>query len=932
MQFEHVKKRIINGLISEIVAIGASELELVGHAVIELIEVRKLVHHGLNKDYRPVGYTVDTFSQDGSIVGEYSAEKGYFEDSSKKDETPKFRKIENDIDHALTHGSPKKIYLIASQEEPESFRGKFRSTDHGKRYAELVNIFDARELAKYIYEFSVSNPDTAGFFGDFFPEFAQNLQNYEYYGRVPGTCENHQSEEAILNAVRAQFSAGNNVCVLYGLSGSGKTQAAIDFVHKEVDAFENYIWISGEDWRKDTPLSSIQRSRGGIPFNVAGTFNSGKTLLIVDSLERAADLALFGELQTGFNLGGVVLATSQLNTPGNPLYVATPRLSSESAAKVLGEEPTNLSDAAAKFIEACRFSPLILSTTRNISELGDVSKDDLYREVLSDPRTLSQGDGTSIMKALLRRLEANNLAALVRIADSGSSAHDSRFLAHFIGQIERVNLQRLAILQPATAPGVLKVHDLICEAVKDKPGSKAIADSIEEYVRKLCGEMVPSVIREIHLCSDQLLDANTARGARKPDWLLYSLLQVDNSARHAWAGDLHALPITTEGSLAEVLCIVDAREAHAYSIDDYDTRQQYYRACATEYQKAIDAGVEEEVRAELLHHRGKTLRRCGMLSEALSCFSDLLTIRPGWHATYGQIAHLGTQREANGELKAEGERAMQWLVGRMLADVFSVPLRVSLAAIARLRSYRAVCEYLSGDKERVEAMAEAIAMSALEGLDQFYEAYLSFTSVFGYHHMQVCVAMAEALPEILAIPPNAVEPRQWASACESLTNTATAAGRLGKHELEARISKGAATFAAALDSAAVVEPFVARVIAKTYISAGMPQKAIDRIKKVAPERVDHWLLYQKSRAQLLLDMAEPALRTAELALESAKRDAKASDRWAIYFDQLSKCAEKMQDLPLAKSYSQDAIAHCTDEQYLRDLTQRHQALDSVEAK
>lgn len=144
MHFEHVKKRIINGLIDEIVAMGATELELVGHAVIELLEAKKLVHHGLNKDYRPVGYTVDTFSQDGSTVGEYSAEKGYFEDSSKPGDPPKFKKIEGDIDHALTHGSPKSIYLIASQEEPESFRGKFRSTDRGKAYADVVKILDAR--------------------------------------------------------------------------------------------------------------------------------------------------------------------------------------------------------------------------------------------------------------------------------------------------------------------------------------------------------------------------------------------------------------------------------------------------------------------------------------------------------------------------------------------------------------------------------------------------------------------------------------------------------------------------------------------------------------------------------------------------------------------------------------------------------------------
>lgn len=80
MQTEAIKKRIIKGLTEEITLIGATDLELVGHALIELIETKRLVHHGINTEHRPVGYTVDSFTQDGSIVGEYSTEKGYFVD------------------------------------------------------------------------------------------------------------------------------------------------------------------------------------------------------------------------------------------------------------------------------------------------------------------------------------------------------------------------------------------------------------------------------------------------------------------------------------------------------------------------------------------------------------------------------------------------------------------------------------------------------------------------------------------------------------------------------------------------------------------------------------------------------------------------------------------------------------------------------------
>jgi tetratricopeptide (TPR) repeat protein len=931
VQFEHIKKHIISDLISEIVAMGAGDLELVGHALIEHIEGQRLIHRGLNKDYRPVGYTVDTYSQDSTVVGEYSAKKNYFDNSAKKDDPPVFTKIEDDIDHALTHGTPKKIYLIASQEEPESFRAQFLSTPHGIRHATILNIIDARLLAKYIYDFSITNAESAAFFADFFPEFWLNLQNYEYYGRVPGACAAYEPNTLALDALRGHYTSGRHICVLYGLSGAGKTQTAIDFVHREASHFADYVWIGGEDWKKDTPLTSVQRARGGVPFNIAGAFNSRKTLLIIDSFERAVDVGTFAELETGFGIGSVVLVTSQLYSPGSALYVATPILSSETAAKILGEDPAQLSELSSKFIEVCRFSPLILATARSISDL-DGSRDELYKDVLDNPGALAQGDGTSIMKAVLRRLQDGSRKALVKIADSGSTMHDSKFLAHFIGLVERVNLQKLAILQTSSVPGVLKVHDLICEAVKEAPGSQIIAAAVESYVGELEGEMVPSVLRQIQLCASQLRNDDQARGVRTPDWLLYALLQVDRDVSVNWA-DLHKMDIASITPLAAVLCIVDAKEAHAYLIQNEDERTQYYRESAAAYQDAFDSTEAEGTRAELLHHKGKALRRVGLLDQAHECFLEVLVFRPEWHAAYGQLAHIGTQKEASAELIAEGGRAIRWLVERILQDVSRVPLRVSLATIARLRSYKTVCDEISKNEDQVKGLAEAIALAALEGLDQFFEAYLSFTSIFGYRHSAICVATAEASPEILATPPSSVVPKQWVSVCESLTNTATAAARLGKQDVQDRINKSATTFAVALDSSdAANNAFVARAIAKTFIAAGLPQLALNRIEKIAPEKIDHWLLYQKSRAQLSLGLDDQALESAELALESARQDLKAADKLPIYFDQISKCEEKLGNVPSAILNLQAALDHCKDAQYFGDLSSRQATLTAAGAQ
>ncbi|WP_292933178.1 tetratricopeptide repeat protein [Noviherbaspirillum sp.] len=930
MLFEHVKKRIINGLIEEINGLDPVGLELVGHSVIEILETKKMIHHGINKDYKPSGYTVDSFSNDSTVIGEYGTGKDYFNDVGSKAE-PKFDKIENDIKHAIQHkqpNGPEKIYLISSQEEPPSFRAKFNQTPFGQSHGKIVTIYDARELAKIIYEQSTANSNNASFYRNFFLGFSQDLDNYEYYGKVPALCEHHCSDDGILSVIRHHYAKGKSICVLYGLSGSGKTQAAIDFIHHDGNAFENYVWIAGEDWKPDTSLSAIQRSRGGIPINVAGLFNSAKTVLVIDSIERSLDDRAFQELGPGFVKGGVVLATSQVAVPGSPLYLSIPTLSREVAFEILGEDLAASNETCEQFVEACSFSPLILATTRKIVELQEVSKSDLYNEILAVPEDIDQGDGTSIMRRILGRLEQRNREALARIADSGSSAHDFNFLAHFIGINQRLNLQRLSILKPTRTPGVMSVHDLVCKAVQSKIDGRVLAEEIESYIDKHSGEMTPSVLRQIHLSARQISGEHVRRGNREPDWLTYALLQIDGEVRMGIHEQIYAKQITATPSLASVMCIIDAKEAHAYTIEDQEQRRGYYQQCADEYLKAIQASASGIVKAELLHHRGKALRRCGQFDDALECFTELLRLEPEWHATYGQIAHLGIQRGVDLRVKQEGEQAMRTLLDGMLANASSVPLRVSLGAFARLRSYRSVIDVISSDPSAVKRLADIIAMSALEGLDQFYEAFVSFTSIFGYHHSLICVELAEALPEMLAMPPESVDAKQWTSACEALTNTVVAAGRAGKPELSKRIAQAGSKFADALNANENVAPYVARAIAKAYAAADMPHKALERIAKVPAEAVDHWLLYQKSKAQLAIGANGEALNSAREAFNLAQKDAKVQQRLSIYHDQLSRCHESLDDHPAAIAEAETALKKCTDDEYKNALAQRLVSLES----
>lgn len=928
--FEYIKQRIIKSLIEEIECLDATCLELVGINVVSILEKKRMIHHGINKDYRPSGYTVDGFSDDSSIIAEYSADKKYFEDKKKKKATiPFFEKIENDIKHAHKHcrkQRPTKIYLITSQKEPPSFRSDFNSTPIAKKNKDIVIIYDSRELAKLIYEQSIESDNYASYYKQFFPGYSQNLDNYEYYGKIPAFCENHISDSNAIKQVRKHF-INQNICVLSGISGSGKTQLAIDYIHTEKANFENYLWIAGEDWKKDTSLSSIQRTRGGSPVNVSGLFNTSKTILVIDNCNRAIESNEVSELSFGFSLGGKLIITSQISKRSE-LYISVPELSDEVAIKIIGEIPSQESRLCKEVISLCKCSPIILSTIRSLVNEDGVERDELYNVVLKYPNDITDNNGKSIMGGILSKLEPNALEALKKIANSGSTIHDSEFLGHYLKILNRINLQRLSLLLPASVPGCLKIHDLVCVSVQDNLNSNEISQAIETYIQKHNASMSPSVIRQIHLSYDVMIKEYDSRDKRKPDWLTYAILQVEGNKKTEIQETLASESIVADMDLSSVLSIIDAKEAHAYFIEDKKDREKYYKECILEYLSAKNNSVNEELKKELLHHIGKTYRRCGMQKEALDCFLKILSVDHNLHAAYLQIAQLGSQYGVEESIKTKGEEYLKTLIDSILIDYSLVPLRVSLGAFAKLRSYKNLKNSVDNSAEQVAKIANIVALSSFEGFGQFFEAFVAFTSMFGYHHSEICIKLIESLPELLTIPPESLENNNWINACEAFTNVAIATIREGKSNLSNRIIDTSLSFADKILEFKKLSNYQGRAIAKAYNVGGKPYKALLAINKVPLDEHNHWLIYRKSEAQLKTNNPD-ACESAEMALSLAINDPDATNNIPSYHDLYSQCAKQFDKIDLAISQAKLAYEKCDDEKYKNELKEKLSELEKI---
>ena len=928
MIFEKIKKQIVKNLIAEIKTVGAEEFELVGHKIIELLEGQRLVHHGLNKDYRPAAYTVDSFNQSGTVVGAYSVELRYFEATKSNH----FKKIEKDLTGALAHcnGKINKLYLFSSQEEPESFRRKFNCNKYIKRDSiEKIIIYDAREIAKIIYEKSCNSPDVASFFCDFFPAFSLNFNNYEYYGKAPSLCKNHYAEHQIIEIIDAHF-ASHEICVLSGLSGSGKTQVAIYFLHSLGKYFDNYIWINGEDWPEDTSLSSIKRTRGGIAVNVAGMFNSAKTLLIIDNLTRIISRDKFNELHNGFTQGGKVLITSQLMN-NDSIYLSIPEISTEIAFKILGEEQKNSSDICCNFVERCKFLPLILATTRDILLHEEIDHDELYAEILNSPAGIIEENGQAIMEKLLSRLSSVYKESLIKIADSNVFIHDIDFLDFFIGINCRIALVRLGLLKCSHIPRMLIVHELICKAIQKNPGFNNISDAIDLYIDKFSGDMRPSVLKEIHVCAEQLRQANDFRGERDPDWITYALLQIDGAKSVRIIDSLSSKDISDSKTLKELLCIVDSKEIYGFGINDIDRRFEFYEKCALEFLNAKDKLQPQVMKLELLHHAGKAFRRCRKYRESFQCFKEILEIDPKWHAALAQIATLGTLRNVDAEIKKSGCTALKKLFEYIFDKHQDVPLRVSLAAISRLRSYRYSISDIIDSKDKIDSLANVIALSALDGLYQFYESFYCFISIFGYDNGDICIMLAKRFPELFEITPDDINGYDLKLyICESLVNIIEIANQSGDQYLAERSKTTALKFVDALQIAGInITSYTARAIARAYVACNEIEKALDFINALTDYQCNHWILYIKSKAELKMGKYDQALDTAIKASALAAKDIQARDRISIYHALLANCYINLNENDLALNELNLAIDECANSKYKKELILQRKILDNV---
>ena len=746
------KQRIVNKLIDEIENLNATNLELIGNIFLENHTGKTFIHHGTNRYGRPVGHTVDSLSTDSKYIAEYSTEKDYFSGKTS------FHKIENDIEHAKSFigaGDLIKIFLICSQSEPTSFRENFNETNLFKYNQNDIEIWGAEDLADKIFDISISNTSFKNKISNYLPNFYKEIESYADYGDTPYELdENYIQNQEFINDLDSKLIR-EKICVITGISGSGKTQLVMDFFQQKKDDYDDYIWFDGGELTEDSNLRDVKKERLGQPTNLIGSFCARKTLLVIDNLNFKVTSHFFEDCKKGFDLGSSIIITSQIQSDINN-YVM-PDYSSDYLLNMLGSS----SDLAKAFIKKITL-PVVLTTIKTSSHNNIDEIEILIKEILEDPSSATDISARNVLKRVLNKLEDKD--ALLKLCNTGIKKWDICLLKKYIKLQKYKNLETLSLIRINSISKVVQIHDFIFECMHKKDELNNFIEFLTDEIGAVKGVITDSILRQIHLCYPQIEEYCLKQNPLKNSWITYGFLQVESDQKQIIASLLWNGKFGDMSSLEEIRSLVDAKETKLFCSEQSDEEREKI------LNELLDA--EETFRKQrdidliLLHHVGKCYRRLKQFDKSVEFLTKALAINDSFYPSYLQIAKCAIQDRTE-KFKEQGAAA----INHILTDIFlrkSVPFRISLSVISDLRSFPNIYDVFS--EEEIIYLKQILSIASFEGLQQYYEAFGAFISMFSWNYPEICKTLFEENRRILVISPEHQDKKQWTNICAALTN------------------------------------------------------------------------------------------------------------------------------------------------------------------
>ncbi|MCW2247752.1 hypothetical protein M2352_003386 [Azospirillum fermentarium] len=286
------QRRMVQRLIPAIKLI-AGDFEDFGGKLLDHLLHARLEHSGVNFLGLPVSRVLDSTSDDGAVVAQYSAETDYF--------TAGMEKASGDITKALTRRpDAKRILLIAAEEKrpiiADDFKKKVLQEDRMK--GRSIGIFGAQSIAAWIVRNLLFNDAAIEELAEYLPELAQMRDEAASDLLFPKLPALHSPRPTVTAEIGRRLAV-SPCLVLTGIGGCGKSEAATAF---GVDAAKNYdlrIWLEPDEFKGAAALKALPLVRGGTKRNIATLLKRQRCLLVIDDPLGSVDKGWYPNTNSG---------------------------------------------------------------------------------------------------------------------------------------------------------------------------------------------------------------------------------------------------------------------------------------------------------------------------------------------------------------------------------------------------------------------------------------------------------------------------------------------------------------------------------------------------------------------------------------------------------------------------------------------------------
>lgn len=868
-------------------------MEYICDRLVEILEDESMIHRGLNTEGKPVGYTIDSFSADRTVIAEYSTEAGYFEDP--------FEKPIRDCHHALAQApNCKKVYLFSNRLCPPSvWQAVVPAVRQALgQHSVREYIYDSCRIAEDLYDRVIRENNLVEFFLDHLPSLGKVWAEHLVSHATP-TLTRDYVRDSDRAAIVAEAIAKHPRVAIHGISGTGKTLAMVEYAAASIKLYSNIIWIGGDDLAAAANAKVVRVQRLGVEFNLEFQLKSAPCLLVIDDWRLDASL-LASKLPNDLH-PETKIALTCIQSPGKSFEeiagftaLQLPPLALSSAHAILSHrlltQPTE--EQSATIIERTGAHPLCLAVIRDTVAEYNFSWSQITDDLDKLPELEGRGHQTILQRILLNHCEGIE-AELCMLRWMNYRSIDVTVAMEILRTPGFAKVIKRSIVQ-VDSRGMCRMHDLMFECIRHYGGDNLSDESARQrlvaFFEKNWEQDSFHFRRALQMHAD-FIAASVDQDAPKPGLFEYLLLLAESlPASEGFIDKLRQYPISTVSrNRAAVLSIIEAIERAGRDASP-ERRQKLADKGIENISGGITLATESRIRSDLFHHRGKLYRGRKEFEKALEDFAKALQETPDAHHVHLQIARMKAKR------REDSAGHIHKILSVFADDTLAVSMTTALAAFSELANDANASIRDEWLKERLSVLAAAISLATVEGFSQPYRTLGQLSRFLWYEKPESLISMAQTVTF-----PEAKDSQKWErfEIAECLKNVGKA---------HAEVNDSAAERSWIERSLEYYEDdnneYHQVMKAEALIRLGRSEDALAALDACGQVSNGPLWWYRRSQALLIDNRPQEALKAAEVAINNDKLNA----RYASAYLQAKARAEAALNSPTSLATLKEAVA------------------------